>query len=63
VSAVAWAIRLFIVWISAAEVAASGGAASRIWFTAGTTQVFHLLAAGSTWAQSPDAESADIIKI
>jgi hypothetical protein len=51
-----------MVWISAADAAALGGAASRIWLTAGTTQVFHVAADGSTWAQTADAESAAIIK-
>src|SRR5580693_6133659 len=58
VSAVASAIRFLIVCISAAEAAALGGVESRIRLTAGTTQVFHVPAVGSTWAQSPAAESA-----
>jgi len=46
VSAVAAAIRRFIVGFSATDVAALGNAANRIWLAAGVAQVFHVPADG-----------------
>ena len=52
-----------MVWVSAADAASVGWCGKPNLANRRHSQVFHVPAAGSTWAESPVAETAAMIKI